>query len=145
MRLQRVRDRTADTEQQLSGLAERLELEAEPAAEELAPDARAQLETRLERLARRREQLGPVNPLAQQEYAEALEHVEELERQRADLETALRELEKLIGDTDRQIRETFEQTFVPNQYLLSNGRLNHEKIGPAVQEVLGQLGSIGMI
>ena len=43
-------------------------------------------------LARRREQLGPVNPLAQQEYAEALEHVEELEHQRADLETALREL-----------------------------------------------------
>jgi chromosome segregation protein len=37
--------------------------------------------------------------------------VEELERQREDLETALRELEKLISDTDRQIRETFEQTF----------------------------------
>jgi chromosome segregation protein len=66
---------------------------------------------RLERLERRREQLGPVNPLAQQEYADAVEHVEELERQRADLETALRELEKLIADTDRQIRETFEHTF----------------------------------
>ncbi len=65
----------------------------------------------MERLARRREQLGPVNPLAQEEYAEALEHVEELERQRSDLESALRELEKLIADTDRQIRETFEQTF----------------------------------
>ncbi|MGZ4306116.1 MAG: AAA family ATPase, partial [Solirubrobacteraceae bacterium] len=69
------------------------------------------LSSRLERLMRRREQLGPVNPLAQQEYAEAVEHVEELERQRADLEDALRELEKLIADTDRQIRETFEQTF----------------------------------
>jgi chromosome segregation protein len=66
---------------------------------------------RLERLARRREQLGPVNPLAQEEYAEALEHVEDLERQRGDLETALRELEKLIADTDREIRERFEQTF----------------------------------
>jgi chromosome segregation protein len=52
-----------------------------------------------------------VNPLAQQEYAEAVEHVEELERQRADLEDAMRELEKLIADTDRQIRETFEHTF----------------------------------
>ncbi len=52
-----------------------------------------------------------MNPLAQQEYTEAVEHVEELERQRTDLETALRELEKLIADTDRQIRETFEQTF----------------------------------
>jgi chromosome segregation protein len=52
-----------------------------------------------------------VNPLAQDEYAEALAHVEELETQREDLETALRELEKLISDTDRQIRETFEATF----------------------------------
>jgi chromosome segregation protein len=60
---------------------------------------------------RRREQLGPVNPLAQEEYAEAVAHVEELEAQRADLETALRELEKLIADTDRQIRTTFEHTF----------------------------------
>jgi chromosome segregation protein len=69
------------------------------------------LAERVQRLARRREQLGPVNPLAQDEYAEALEHVEELERQREDLETALRELEKLIAETDRQIRETFEETF----------------------------------
>ena len=59
-------------------------------------------------MARRREQLGPVNPLAQEEYAEAVAHVEELEAQRSDLETALRELEKLIADTDKQIRTTFD-------------------------------------
>ena len=52
-----------------------------------------------------------MNPLAEQEYAEALAHVEELERQRTDLESAMRELEKLIKDTDRQIKETFEETF----------------------------------
>jgi chromosome segregation protein len=62
-------------------------------------------------VARRREQLGPVNPLAQEEYAEAVAHVEELEAQRSDLETALRELQSLIADTDKQIRTTFEQTF----------------------------------
>ncbi len=107
----RSRDRTAELEAELTGLATRLGLDAEPASEELAPEQRAALEGRLERLARRREQLGPVNPLAQQEYADAIEHVEELERQRSDLETALRELEKLISDTDRQIRETFELTF----------------------------------
>ncbi|HET6550523.1 MAG TPA: AAA family ATPase, partial [Solirubrobacter sp.] len=44
-------------------------------------------------------------------YKEALEHVEELERQRQDLETALRELQTLIRDTDRRIKESFEQTF----------------------------------
>ncbi len=79
--------------------------------EPLAQERRAELNSRLERLARRREQIGPINPLAQDEYAEAVAHVEELETQRADLESALRELEGLIRDTDRQIRETFEETF----------------------------------
>jgi chromosome segregation protein len=111
VRAQRLRDQVAEAEHELGEVAQRLELAARPAEEPLAEDERAALTTRLERLARRREQLGPVNPLAQDEYAEALEHVEELERQRGDLETALRELEKLISDTDRQIRETFEETF----------------------------------
>ena len=111
VRLQRVRDQVAEIEAELRGLAAQLELEATPAEQPLSEEERESLRARRERLARRREQLGPVNPLAQQEYAEALEHVEELERQRTDLETALRELEKLIADTDRQIRETFEQTF----------------------------------
>jgi len=64
-----------------------------------------------ERLERRRQQLGPVNPLAQEEYAEAVAHVEEMEGRRTDLETALRELRGVIRDTDRQIRETFQETF----------------------------------
>jgi chromosome segregation protein len=109
--LQRARDRAAESEEDLRGLGAKLELEAVPASEALDDEEREALRGRLERLARRREQLGPVNPLAQQEYTEAIEHVEELERQRTDLETALRELEKLIADTDRQIRDTFEQTF----------------------------------
>ena len=109
--LQRARDRASEGEQELRLLAGRLELEATPAEEPLSEEDREMLRGRLERLSRRRELLGPVNPLAQQEYAEAVEHVEELERQREDLETALRELEKLITDTDRQIRETFEETF----------------------------------
>ncbi len=77
----------------------------------LAPEEAQALEARVQRLSRRREQLGPVNPLAQDEYAEALAHVEELELRRSDLETALRELATVIRDTDRQISETFEQTF----------------------------------
>ena len=108
---QRVRDQVADAEVQVQELAAHLELDAAPAPEALSAEEREGLSVRLDRLSRRREQLGPVNPLAQEEYAEALEHVEELERQRSDLETALRELQTLIADTDRQIRETFEQTF----------------------------------
>src|SRR5438270_236950 len=64
-----------------------------------------------ERLVRRREQLGPVNPLAAEEYREAVDHVEDLEARRSDLETALRELRTLIAEIDRQIERTFNETF----------------------------------
>jgi chromosome segregation protein len=111
VRLQRARDQASDAETELGRLAQRLELEAEPATEPLDGEARQTLVARLDRVGRRREQLGPVNPLAQEEYAEAVAHVEELESQRTDLETALRELEKLIADTDKQIKTTFEATF----------------------------------
>jgi chromosome segregation protein len=111
VRLQRARDQAADAHAELLRIAARLGLDADPATEALGDEEREGLQARLERVGRRREQLGPVNPLAQEEYAEAVAHVEELEAQRADLETALRELEKLIADTDRQIRTTFEQTF----------------------------------
>ncbi len=66
---------------------------------------------RIERLQRRREQLGPVNPLAKDEYEEAVAHVEELETQREDLESAIRELQGIIKDTDARIKQAFEETF----------------------------------
>ncbi|HVW19225.1 MAG TPA: AAA family ATPase, partial [Solirubrobacteraceae bacterium] len=111
VRAQQARDQAAEADEELSEVAGRLGLAAEPAAEPLPGEQVEALRVRIERLARRREQLGPVNPLAKAEYEQAVAHVEELERQRTDLETALRELRGLIRDTDRQIRETFEQTF----------------------------------
>ncbi len=51
----------------------------EPPAEPLADEHIGELRARVERLERRREQLGPVNPLAQEEYTEAVAHVEEME------------------------------------------------------------------
>jgi len=115
VRAERARDRAAERAQELAGILARLGQEAEAAAapppEPLSPERRAELEAGLERLARRREMLGPVNPLAEEAYAEALAHVEELEAQRQDLESALTELETLIRDIDRRIRESFESTF----------------------------------
>ncbi|HLH65458.1 MAG TPA: AAA family ATPase [Solirubrobacteraceae bacterium] len=111
VRLQRARDQGEESEAELRRLAAALELAAEPAEQPLEEQERAGLIQRLERLSRRREALGPVNPLAAQEYAEALAHVAQLEEQRSDLESALRELRRLIADTDRQIQETFERTF----------------------------------
>ena len=108
---QRLRDRLGEAEVELHGLAGRLGLAAGPAEQPLSDEERGALGQRIVRLARRREQLGPVNPLAQDQYAEALAHVEDLEAQRRDLETAMRELQSLIADTDRRIRESLERTF----------------------------------
>jgi chromosome segregation protein len=108
---QQARDAAGDVTGQLQELAEELGLEAKPAATALAEEDRAAVQARIDRLSRRREQLGPVNPLARAEYEEAVERVEDLANQRADLESALAELEGVIKDADRQIRENFEQTF----------------------------------
>ena len=87
----------------------------EPAGEQLSEDERLEIGSKLERLGRRREQLGPVNPLAEREYEEALAHVESLETQRTDLETALSELAGLIRETDRKIHAAFVETFEKTQ------------------------------
>jgi len=96
---------------ELRRIAGRLGTELGPAEKPLADEGRAEIERKLERLGRRREQLGPVNPLAEREYEEARGRVEELEHQREDLETALAELEKVIRETDRKIHADFEHTF----------------------------------
>ena len=77
----------------------------------LSEEERAEIDRRLERLERRRAQIGPVNPLAEREYEEAREHVEGLQAQREDTERAMRELETLIRDIDREIERAFEETF----------------------------------
>ncbi len=122
---QRLRDQAAEAEEELRNVCRRLERPApgapphggaapersEEPVEPLGEEQEQALRARLERLARRREQLGPVNPLAGEEYAEAIAHVEELEERRTDLETALRELRGVIRETDRQIHDTFTETF----------------------------------
>jgi chromosome segregation ATPase len=104
-------DRRAEAERELASIAERLGEEIPPAEEALSDEARAEIDKRLERLERRRAQIGPVNPLAEQEYDEAREHVEALQTQREDIERSMRELESLIRDIDEEIERAFEQTF----------------------------------
>jgi chromosome segregation protein len=149
---QRLRDQAAEAQLELGTVAERLAVSV-PDDQEIAsatPLDAEQVETlssRLQRLARRREQLGPVNPLAQEEYAEALAHVEELESRRTDMETALRELRAVIRETDRQIHETFHATFtaaarnfeelVGDVFPGGSGRLRLVKEEVAPRPVLG--------
>jgi chromosome segregation protein len=111
---QRLRDQTQEAAQEAQAVADLLELSEQVRAAQVEPLGQEQTEAltaRVERLQGRREQLGPVNPLAQEEYAEAVGYVEEMEGRRADLETALRELKAVIRETDRQIEETFAETF----------------------------------
>jgi chromosome segregation ATPase len=110
-----LRDRRDESASELERIAKRLGHEIEPAEEAIGAEEREEIDRKLERLARRREQLGPVNPLAEREYEEALAHVNELEEQRADLEGALAELQRLIRETDRRIEEAFEDTFASAQ------------------------------
>jgi chromosome segregation protein len=145
---QRLRDQAADAESELRTIREQLELEeGEEEPEPLEEEQVRALTTRLERLRRRGEQLGPVNPLAKEEYAEALAHVEELEARRTDLETALRELRTVIRDTDRQIHATFHATFeaaarnfeelARDVFPGGGGRLRLVKDAQAIRPVLG--------
>ncbi len=104
-------DRRAEAERELASIAERLGEEVAPAELAMGEEERAEIDRRLERLERRRAQIGPVNPLAEREYEEAREHVESLQAQREDTERAMRELETLIREIDDEIERAFEQTF----------------------------------
>jgi chromosome segregation protein len=97
----------------------RLEAEAEEARRRLQAaasepaegDDRDELAQKLERLERRREQLGMVNPLAKEEYESEKERLEELSAQREDLERSLQELQELRDDLSRTVEERFAETF----------------------------------
>ena len=80
-------------------------------AEPVEGDDPAELAERLERLERRRETLGQVNPLAKEEYEAEKERLDELSAQRADLERSLEELEKLRRELTETVEKRFEETF----------------------------------
>src|SRR5205807_5612639 len=79
VRAAQVRDRESATAAELREVSARLAIEQEVPEDALEEAERSEVEARLERLERRRERLGPVNTLAEREYEEAVDHVEELE------------------------------------------------------------------
>jgi chromosome segregation protein len=104
-------DRRAEAEREMRAIVEKLGEEVPPAAEAMTEEERGEIDRKLERLDRRRAQIGPVNPLAEREYEEASDHVEQLQAQREDTERAMRELESLIREIDDEIERAFEETF----------------------------------
>jgi chromosome segregation protein len=97
----------------------RLEAEADEARRRLEEagadpaegDDREELAARIERLERRRETLGQVNPLAKEEYDREKERLTELAEQRADLEASLKELEQLRAELAETVERRFDETF----------------------------------
>ncbi|HEY3920845.1 MAG TPA: AAA family ATPase [Gaiellaceae bacterium] len=72
---------------------------------------RDELSAKLDRLERRRELLGQVNPLAKEEYETEKVRLDELSVQRADLEQSLAELEQLRRELTETVERRFEETF----------------------------------
>jgi chromosome segregation protein len=143
-----VRGRRDESTAELQGLAAALGEELDAATEALGEEERDGIEAKLARLERSREQIGPVNPLAEREYAEAREHVTELAEQRKDLESAITELRALIRRTDREITAAFEETFeaaargfeemVAELFPGGKGRLRRVDVGGAPRPFAGQ-------
>ncbi len=98
----------------------RIEAEADEARRRLAQtgteeraegDDREELAEKAERLERRRESLGQVNPLAKEEYEAEKTRLDDLVTQRADLEASLDELEKLRTELTETVEQRFTETF----------------------------------
>ena len=85
--------RAAEAQHELGALAEHSASSPSPPRSRSPDEEREPLEQRIERLQRRREQLGPVNPLAKARVRRRRSRTSRSSRrQREDLETALREL-----------------------------------------------------
>jgi chromosome segregation protein len=117
-----VRRAAAEAGERAAGIdVERARLEAEAAearrrleetgADPATGDNRDELASRIERLERRRETLGQVNPLAKEEYEREKERLTELVDQRADLEASLKELEELRTELAETVERRFDETF----------------------------------
>ena len=78
---------------------------------EIAGEDADTLMAAVERSERRRERIGPVNPLAEQECAEMEERARFLQEQRRDLEASLAQLQDVITELDEHIERVFAEIF----------------------------------
>ncbi len=72
---------------------------------------REELERRVAYLREEVRRIGPVNPLAEEEYREARERYDFLGQQLQDLHDAARSLEQVVAELDRAMEQRFHETF----------------------------------
>ena len=109
--LGRSAERVTELDRRRAEIAASHELELPELEQPLQPDESAALAARLERLERRRESLGAVNPLAAEEYEAEKVRVDELSTQCDDLERSLKELRGLVRELTQTIDARFDETF----------------------------------
>jgi chromosome segregation ATPase len=108
-RLTTVEIEVAGLERERRDLLARIPEEGE--TETMTDEEVDELRGQVERLERRREALGQVNPLAAEEHARESERLKDLVTQRQDLERSLVELEKLRDDLTDTVERLFEETY----------------------------------
>lgn len=108
-------DRAVERERELADLRRRHLAPRQVSETEVEGLLPAELAATEARLQRRLETMGPVNPLAEQEYRETEERASFLAEQRRDLESSLDELAGVIDDLERHIESTFADMFEATQ------------------------------
>jgi chromosome segregation protein len=111
-RLSAIQVERARVEAEVDEARRRLESAGAPPAE---GDDVDELIERADRLERRREALGQVNPFAKQEYDQEKARLAELQVQREDLERSLDELATLRDDLAQTVEHRFAETFATVQ------------------------------
>jgi chromosome segregation protein len=112
-RVERVRleDRSTVIEQELAELKRKHMAPRGVSLEDVASESREALETALARAEQRRNRIGLVNPLAEQECAEMEERARFLTEQRRDLEASIAQLQSVITELDEHINQSFSSVF----------------------------------
>jgi chromosome segregation protein len=104
-------ERLSELRRRARELADQHRLTIVDAVEPMAPEDVSALSAKLERLERRRAELGAVNPLAREQYEEERARSEDVSVQIADLRAAVGELDGLIAELSGTIDERFTETF----------------------------------
>ncbi len=107
----RLEERAGERERELEELGRRHLSPRDVTPASVADMSAEDVASALERAERRRERIGPVNPLAEQEYRQTEERAGFLAEQRTDLESSMRELRSVIRDLDEHIETTFAEVF----------------------------------
>lgn len=106
-----LEDRKSGLEAEIAELCRRHSSPRGLGAEDIAGEDAESLAAAVERAERRRERIGPVNPLAEQECAEMEQRAQFLAEQRRDLEASMNQLQDVIRELDAHIETTFAEIF----------------------------------